>query len=335
MKILSLSMALSATATISLAQTNADAYRKHMMDSIKKVYMTEAAVRNPTLRQIVVSTDVIAPTNIKSELYGNKLFDAKKLSQVRTTAIFTIPVTSWGKNSISTTFSAFQQRFHLSEVTPYQADMAGLEGKTVNKLTVGFTGNFVRVDSLFGHQVIYTGSVSGLTGEASSVQKLSFLGGMIFALKQTPNVRLNLGLLVNIDPSITVPVIPFITYWRKLENNFELNVSLPRELSLRKTISPKLWLSFGTSLAGSIAFFKHNRPDFPQDGNYSTLELKTGPGMEYRFAKKFILGVNAGALTPFQAREFKVGDKANNYFLRNSITTAPYVNFTLSVLPFL
>lgn len=142
-------------------------------------------------------------------------------------------------------------------------------------------------------------------------------------------------MLINIDPSINVPVIPVITYWRKFENDLELNINLPRELALRKTISPNLWLSFGTSLAGSIAFFKHNRPGFPEDGNYSTLELKTSPGMEYRFAKKFIFGVNAGAITPLQAREFKVGDRANNYFLNNKIMTAPFVNFTLSVLPLL
>ena len=335
MKIINLcTVLLATTAGVSHAQTNADAYRKHMADSIKRVSMTEAAIRNPTLRQVVVSTDVIAPTNIKSELHGNKLFDAK-LSQVRTTAIFTVPITSWGKNSISTTLSAFQQRFHLSEVTPHQTGLGDLEGRTINKLTVGFSGSFTRIDSLFGRQIVYLASVSGLTGESSSVQKMSYLGALIFTFKQTPKTRLNLGLLINIDPSVNVPVIPIITYWHKFENDLELNVNLPREIALRKTISPKLWVNFGTSLAGSIAFFKHNRPDFPEDGNYSTLELKTGPGMEYRFERKFIFGVNAGAITAVQAREFKVGDNANNHFLNNRITTAPYVNFTFSVLPFL
>ncbi|MBS7564815.1 hypothetical protein KHS38_10400 [Mucilaginibacter sp. Bleaf8] len=321
-------------ASASYAQNNAAAYRKRMMDSIKNVYLTEAAIRNPALRQITVSTDVIASTNIKSQLYGNELFKGK-VSQVRTTALFTMPVKSWGRNSVSATAGIFQQHISLSDITPYQATAAQLEGYTTNKVTVGITANYIRLDSLFGRPVVYMATVSGLTSQSNSIQKLSYLAGAIFTLKQTPSVRSSLGFLINIDPSINVPFVPIFTYWRKFNNGLELNVNPPQQVNVRKTLSKNLWASFGTSLAGSVAFFKFTQPGIPQDANYSTIELKTGPGVEYRFAKKFIFGLNAGMLSPIQSRIFERSQKTSEYFINNKVSSTPFVNFTLAVLPFI
>ena len=316
------------------AQSSADAYRKRMMDSIKNVYLTEAAIRNPNLRQASITTDITSGSDIQNYVHGTKTFDGS-MRVIRTTALFNVPVHKWGKNSVTASFSAFQQRFYLSNITPYQRNLPDLEGRVFNKFTVGFSGSFTRVDSLFGHQVIYLASASGLTSRAGSIQKLSYLGGMIFTLKQTPIARTSVGLMLNIDPSVDVPVIPFFTYWRKYGNNIELNINLPQQLTIRKAFSPKLWASFGTSLSGSIAFFRHDNPALPRDGNFSTLDLKTGPGLEYRFAKKFIFGFNTGLLTNLQSREFEVNSKANDYFLRNKVNPSIFGSFSISVLPFL
>ncbi|MCC8408322.1 DUF6268 family outer membrane beta-barrel protein [Mucilaginibacter sp. UR6-1] len=315
------------------AQNTADAYKKRMTDSIKNFYLTEAAIRNPTLRQLTVTTDFIGGSDITSYLHGNKLLDGK-LNQRRTTALFNLPLKSWGKNTITASFSMFHQRFQLNDVTTYQDNLPDFEGRVVNKFTVGFTGSFLRIDSLFGHPVVYTASVSGLTSRASSVQKMSYLGGMIFTIKQTRNMRSSVGLLLNIDPSINVPVVPLFTYWRKFNNDIELNINMPQQVSVRKTLSPNLWASFGTTLSGSIAFFRHNNPELPRDGNYSTIDLKTGPGVEYRVSKKIILGFSTGLLTNLQAREFELNQNAGDYFLRNKINPSMYFNFTVSVLPF-
>jgi len=316
------------------AQTDAESAQKQMMDSIKNVYLTEAAIRNPLLRQVTISTDVISSSNIRSQLYGNDLFEGK-LSQVRTKALLSIPLKSWGKNSLSASFSLFHQHFNLHDVKFIQPIANSFNERSVDKLTVGFTGSYTRVDSLFGRQIIYMGSLSGLTGRSSSIQKVSYLGGVILTLKQTPEKRVSVGLLLNLDPSIDIPVIPFYTYWRKYQNGMELNVNLPQEVSVRKSLSDRFWASFGTSISGSVAFFRYAEPGFPKDVNFSIVDLKTGPKIEYRFAEKLIFGLNAGLLTPIQARQFEVSEKANDYFLKNKINSTPFVNFSISVLPFL
>jgi len=315
-----------------LSQQTAEDYRKHVKDSIRHVYLREAAIRNPLLRQATITTDIISRSRIKTDLYGSRLLEGN-LAQVRTTALLNIPVHSWGKNSLSATGSFFYQNLDIDHVKGQQFVPPSFTRSSVDKATVGITLNFQRVDSLFGKAVIYTGSISGLTNDFSAVQKLSYFGGVIMAIKQTKVSRTMVGLLLNIDPSLNVPVIPTFTYWRMFKNGLELNVNLPQQINVRKQFSPKMWASFGTSIAGSVAFFRYAQPGIPQDVNFSSLDLKTGPQVEYRIGKLLVAGVQAGILTPVMSRQFERTKKSGDYFISNRINTTPFVSFSLSVLP--
>lgn len=311
-----------------------EAARKRFIDSVKKVYLTEAAIRNPVLRRVIVSTDVISRGNVHSELYGNKLLDGN-LSQVRTTALVNVPVKIWNKNMVIASFSFQRQHFDITDITGYQPLPASPGDQTENKVTVGFSGTYTRTDSLFGRPVILMGAVTGLTNSSSAIQKMSYLAGVNFTLKQTATTKSMLGFLINIDPSIKVPFVPCYLYWHKYKSDLELNVNFPQQVMLRKGLSATCWASFGTTLSGTVAFFSRNQPSLPDNSNYSTVELKTGPGIECLFARKFLFGVNAGILTPLQSREFERDRNADDYFLKNKINSTAFLNFTLSVLPFL
>ncbi|RFZ92307.1 hypothetical protein D0C36_12795 [Mucilaginibacter conchicola] len=306
--------------------------RQQMADSIRKVYLTEAAVANPLLRQATFSMDIIPKTDVTTIMNGNKLYDGK-IRQERISALFNIPLKKWGKNSLNATVSYLQQNVHLSDLTLTSPDMSFLEGRSVTRQSVGFTASFISADSLFGHQVIYTASISGLTAKAQSIQRISYLGGVIFTIKQTKDVRSAVGILVNIDPFLKVPVAPVYSYWRRYQNGVELNLNLPQQVMLRKPLSQKFYGSFGASLAGTMAFASYNNPSLPADVGYSNVDIKTGPGLEYRIAKKFMIGVNAGLLTPLQSRGFDIRKDASDYFLKNDRANSFYFNFTLSLLP--
>ena len=316
------------------AQTPQENYRKHMIDSIKKVYLREAAIRNPALRQVTVSTDLISRGEIHSKLYGNELYDGK-ISQVRTTALLTVPVVKWKKNAISTSFSFFNQYFDVNNVTFPLYDSIKVNHGYRNKLTVGFTASYQRVDSLLGQMVVYTGNLSLLTGDASSIQKVSFLGGVIFILKQTPVTNISVGLFANIDPSINVPVVPFFIYWHKFKNEVELSVNLPQQVMLRKALSKNAWFNLGSSLTGAVAFFQSEQPGIPRNINYSSLDVKSGAGLEFRLSKIVLLGINGGVMTPIMSRQFELNKRSDDYFISNKINTTPYGNVTISLLPFL
>jgi hypothetical protein len=319
--------------TISSAQNNSNIYQRIVVDSARKNAATEAAINNPVLRQIHISTDLISDGDIESKLLGQPLFTGKA-STIRTSAIFTIPVKTWGKNSLVATGSYFAQQLRISEIRDANGVLSNNEIE-YNNFALGLTASFQRRDVLFGKPVFYIANVSGLTNEASSIKKLSFMGSAILMLKYTPVTRFSAGLILNIDPSLNVPVIPIVSYWHKFHNKIELSVGVPTGLALRRAMTNNLWLNLGTTVSGSVAFLDLDYPNIPRDVNYTTLDLKNGLGLEYRLAKKFMVGVNGGILMPLNARAFELNKSSKDYFLDNKLAKTPYINFTFSVLPFL
>lgn len=316
-----------------MAQYNAAMQHQHMIDSIKRVYMEEAAIRNPLLRKASITTEVISRTRISSDLNGAPYFKAR-LAQVRTFALFNCKLMSRNKNTLSASVGFFNQHLDVNQLHAYQFDSSLTAQSSISKTTVGLSLTFTRIDSLFGRMVMYSGTVSGLTNEIESIKKISFLGGMLLSLKQTATTSLMAGLLVNIDPSNNVPVIPAVVYYHHFPNNWNLNINLPQDINVRRQLFNNTWFSFGSSLFGSVAFLKYHKPGFPDNVNYSSFDLKTGPGIEFRFAQIMMLGINAGLITPIMSRQFDEDRKANDYFISNKINSTPYMGFNLSVLPF-
>lgn len=316
--------------TFCYAQTSPVA--KHHADSIKLEMLSQAAIRIPVLRQVNISTDIITNSDISSDLYGSPLFKGKAHT-IRTAALFNIPVKSWGKNSVSASVSYFQQRLQITDVQSFSPTLSN-EDLVFNKSTVGLTASFQRRDSLFNRPVYYSASISGLTNEVSSIKKISYLATAVFPLKQTATTRYSLGLVINIDPSLKVPAFLLFNYWHKFDHDLEFTFNMPSQVGFRKGISDRLWANLGTSLSGSVAFFNLNSPNLPQDANYTTIDLKTGAGIEYRLGKKILIGVNGGILSPLSSRAFERNESSSEYFIKNKVGAAPYINFSFAVLPF-
>ncbi|MCD0487590.1 DUF6268 family outer membrane beta-barrel protein [Pedobacter sp. MC2016-14] len=315
-----------------LAQTKPE-LSKHTKDSLSRIYLDNAAILNPVLRQVTVSTDLISRGDIESKLMGEPLMKGKS-STIRTTVNLNLPVASWGKNSLAVSGTFFQQKINVSDVQSFSPTL-GNEDFDFNKGTFGLTASFTRADLLFGRAVYYMASATGVTNDLAEVKRLSFLGTAVFPLKQTATTRYAAGVVVNIDPSLKIPAFLIFSYWHKFQNKIELNVTLPNSFGLRRAFSDRFWATLGTSLSGSLAFFELNQANLPRDANYTTIDLKSGLGVEYRVGKKMIFGINGGILTPLSARAFDRRESSSEYFLNNKLSNVPYVNFSFSLLPFL
>jgi len=318
----------------SYAQVKQAKLEKEKIDSIKLFYITEAAVRNPILRQIVVSTEVTGNSTIKSDLYGNRLFEGK-VAQSKTSALVTLPLASWGKNSITGSFLFEHHEFSLSDVKAVSSEyLSDFQDPKFSRNTVGFNVGYQRIDSLFGRNVVYAANVNGVTGKAGSIQRMNFLGTFIINLKQTTTTNFSAGLVLNIDKSINIPIFPVVTYWHKFPNDMELNVNLPQQAYLRKNFNNKLSASIGTTISISNSFFEY--PDqtvIPQNISYTVMGLQNGVGIEYRLAKKIMISLNGGIQTPLTARAFEVGKNSADYFINNKTGASPYVKLSVSLLP--
>ena len=297
-------------------------------------YLSEAAIQYPILRQGFISSDVIRTGNIKSRLRGDDFFEAK--SQVtRMRANFNLPVEKKKKNIISANVNYLFQRVDLNQVSNYNPQTP-VRSNVTNSSTIALTLSYNRVDSLFGHQVIFSANISGVTDQLSSIRRVNELVGITVPIVKTGATVFRVGLFYINDPTLPTHLVPLITYSHKFQTgNLQFFADLPSRVLLKKQLSEKSWLSIGTELTGTQTFMSFNTPSMPRDAIHSITELKTGPAFEYKVSKKIMFGISAGLFTTLSSRIFEQGQAPSTYFIENKRNSTPYANFTISFLPFL
>ncbi|WP_256011673.1 hypothetical protein [Desertivirga xinjiangensis] len=312
------------------AQTNPGALNQKYRDSIKASYLEEAAIRSPAFRPVSISTSLFGAGIMSGKLGENEVYKGDA-NLVETSIGLKFPVASWGKNTVVANVKYQHQRMEFVEE---ETASMGLDPSLISfsKGAVGVGAMYTRSDSLFGKKVVYLASISGLTNNISYLRKMSYMAGASFILKQNQNTNFTIGLVVNIDPSSPIPAFPLISYWHRFGySKLELSAD-PSRVSLRKMMKKDLWASFGTSISGSTFFFEQKFQAIPEDVNYSSSDVKTGAGLEYRLFRKFMVGVEGGLAIPMDARAFEAGKTTRDYFFNNERTTRPYLNLSVSLL---
>jgi hypothetical protein len=303
--------------------------RIRMADSVKKAVIVDALLKNPNLRPAMISTTFIGRGQLEGNFRGQNILSGNFV-QRRTDALLNLPVKNWGKNGMVTaTVYYVRTNYELS-------DIKGAEVKDANpsKNTVGLTTTYRRIDSLFGRMFISSARLILMTGDGGGVNKYTVMVNGMFLLKKTATTTFMLGAQVIYDPTVNMPVVPLMVYQKNLPNGFDLNITIPQQLTLRKTVSKNMWASFGTTLVSSVSFFNFTSPYVPRNSNFNSLDLKTGPSVDYKLNKLLLLGVSAGLWTPVMYRQYGRWEKSNHYFFDGKVDSTPYINVNLSVIPF-
>lgn len=303
--------------------------RARMADSIKKAIIVDALLKNPGLRPAMISTTFISRGQLEGSYKGRNILSGD-FGQRRTEVLLNLPVKNWGKHGmVVSTITYVRTNFELSHVKGVE-----VQEPSLFKNTVGLSTTYRRIDSLFGRVFVSSASLVLLAGDGGGINKYSLMGNGMFLLRKTPRTTFMLGLQVIIDPTVTMPVVPLIIYQKQLQNGFDLNIMMPQQVTLRKTINKNCWASFGTILSSSVSFFSFSSPEIPRYANFNSLDLKTGPGIEYKLNKLLLVGVSAGLWTPLMYRQYGRWEKSNHYFFEGKVDTTPFINLNLSVIPF-
>ncbi len=304
-----------------------------LTDSVKMAALREIALRYPLLRQGGISTEFGGKQDLKSDLYGNRVLESKvQISRIR--AYVNIPVAEIGKNLISSSLGLVQQKLSFSDINGQPSMVQGAK-MVLKENTFNFRLGVTRASTLFDKPVVYSVSALAITNEHFSYIRMNYMGLAALTLKRMADRSSSVGVVVVVDPSAPLPILPYYNAWRKFNNSLELFVDLPSRINIRKQLSEKSFLSFGTEMTGTLAFLNLNVPALPQQNIFTTLDLKTGPSYEYRLSKYVVLGAGGGLISPLQSRVFEKSAPSKDYFIENKLNAAPYVNFSISVLPFL
>jgi hypothetical protein len=208
-------------------------------------------------------------------------------------------------------------------------------GKTMDITTLSLQLAASRSDSLFNRPVVYNVGVTALTNASFSQSRFIVTGLVSFSLRRTATTSLSIGALFAIDPSSPSPVVPFVSYFHSFNAlHLELYADFPSRVVLRRPLSPKSALSLGSNLGGNLSFFNINHTTLPQDAIHTILELKTGFLYEYRFSPKMVLGVNTGILSTLRSKMLENKANVSDSFLENNNASVPFINLSVSFLPF-
>jgi len=219
-------------------------------------YLEKVAISYPLFRQAALSTEVIGNANTTGDLFGNPLYKGK-VNMTREKADFNLPFAAWGKNSLVGSFSYINQHYNITQVQDYNAQVP-VKNMNFNTRTLGFSLSYTRLDSLFNQPVIYSGTVASFTNQLSSIQKVSYVGAVIFPIKHSDNDVFKVGLVVIIDPSSFFPVLPLFSYWHKFEaSNTELFIDLPSRIALRRQLTQNSWLTLSTEQTTTFFIFQY------------------------------------------------------------------------------
>lgn len=308
---------------------------KLKMDSIKSVYVDQAALKYPRIRQFSISHQENGATNMTSKLYGKDLFKSKFRS-ARTTINFSLPIISTEKNIVAANLGVIHQFFGIRDITSYDQNQPVVETDTYIPM-INLGAAYVRRDSLFGRPITYTASVNALVNPDFSSRQFTFTGLISIPLKKTENSNLTGGAVVLLDPSSPAPFFLYVSYYRNFRSiGLELMADMPYRLALRKELSKKSSLTWNTEMVGSNSFFEFEipHPDLPKKMTFSTLEIKSGLLYEYHLTKKLVLSASAGINSTVKSRILEQGAKPNDYFIKNKNSMGPYAQVGLSLLPF-
>jgi hypothetical protein len=293
----------------------------------------ELAMRYPGLRQF----------NVVTSIYGNADFDAKnndqefvrgKMKTLRTSAFFNTPSVQWAGNSLSATLFYTYTSIELKDNINYLPEPQVRPIKS-DKSTIDLALNYSRSDSIFHHPIIYSLIVNFISDNLSSVRRFNFNGSVSLPVIRKRNTSLSIGALLLIDPSSPSPVLPIVNYYHQFTaSGIELIVDIPTGVNIKKQIARNAWVLVGSNQNSYSTFYDNYGGLLNGKASYNTIEVRSGLSFEYLFAKKLVLGLGSGINNTVSSRLFRAGENFKSASVISKVQSAPYVNLSLSLLPF-
>ncbi|WGQ13739.1 hypothetical protein [Sphingobacterium faecium] len=194
--------------------------------------------------------------------------------------------------------------------------------------------NFTYVSKIFNKPFVLNTSLV-VDGSAKHFERLKGLAIGTIVLKADKQTKLMAGILVNVDPSTELPLLPMITYERKLTNGMMIDLMMPKQLLVRKQVLSRGRISLGTELDRN-GFYPYNiNEQMPsQRYEYRQIELDNGVIYEHLIGDYLILTARTGAKWIAISRLFEKEKTFSKEWLEIAAKPTAYFNLGISFNPF-
>lgn len=251
-------------------------------------------------------------------------------------------VNSFFQARLSANFNFIKRKTWL-----FGATLAYRYNDVVTKMTDPFSGNDTTLDdefhyffssvnfsffnTLFRKRTIYTSSFM-IDGSGQHIERIRGIVSGVIVLIANQRTKLIVGALINIDPSVQIPIIPIFTYEHKFNNGLIADITLPKGMYLKKYIHTNGRLSFGAEM-DRISFYLYNIDGTPQKYEYRQLDVNSGLIYEHAVGNFLITTKTGVKLTP-SGRLFRKEDSFAEPVYQTKPDPTFYFNLGISLNPF-
>jgi len=299
--------------------------------SVARRAMAYTAAKFALVRPFNVEYTTIAPYTYTSKLENTAVPESK--------------VTDFSQLKVSSTFNFIKkQKWMLGMTLAYNytrtgTDLtlpaAGIDGLQKDYHYHYETLNLSYFSKLFGKTAVFTSSLV-VDGSEQHFERVKGLISGTLILKANAKTKLMAGILVNIDPSSEVPVIPIFTFEHKFNSGFMIDMIVPKQMLLRKQMATNWRLSVGTELdRTNFYLYGVNPQKTSQKYEYRQLDLNNGIVYEQLLGEHLVLTARTGLKWMAISRIFEKGNTFNNAVFELTADPTFYFNVGLSFNPFL
>jgi hypothetical protein len=194
--------------------------------------------------------------------------------------------------------------------------------------------NFTYFSKLFNKRVIYGASIIA-DGSEQHLERIKGLAYGSIVLKANDRTKMTAGIIVNIDPTSILPVLPSFTYEHKFHDGLSLDVLLPKYLYLRKFISKNDRISLGTEFdRPDFYLYKLNPNNLSQKYEYQQLDVNSGLTYEHLLGNYFVFKARTGLRYTPNGKLFDKNDYSSPLY-QTSANSTFFFNVGLSFDPFI
>jgi len=230
--------------------------------------------------------------------------------------------------------ATFSYRYTSAD-NDFTVPSSGLVHTVKNDFTYHSTSlNFTYISKIFNKPFFVNSSLI-VDGSEKHFERLKGLAIGTMVLKADTRTKFMAGVLVNVDPSTQLPLLPMITYERKFNNGMMLDLMMPKQLLVRKQVLGRGRISLGTELDRNGFYLYNVEGQLPsQRYAYRQIELDNGIIYEHLIGNYFIVTARTGAKWIAISRLFEKEKTFNTAWLETAAKPTAYFNVGISFNPF-
>jgi hypothetical protein len=310
----------------SIAQTRDTLAKK---DSLTKRIIAYTANKFPSTRTFNLEFSGAAPYNFTSTLGGDALPPGRVTNWTQLRASANINFIQTKKWVIGATFN-----YRMTSVTAaLDQPVAGLTSSVNETFRYHATSlNLMRVTKLFNKTTIINGSAS-IDGSEKQFERVRGLIATTMLLKADAKTRLGVGLMVNFDPGSILPVLPIFSYEHRFDNGLIADITLPRNIYIRKHVLKNGRLSIGTEL-DRTGFYLYNQDNTGRTFEFNQIDLNSGLTYEHLIFNNFIVTLKGGLRSSLSPMIFDRQKTRRDPIFETKPDATGYFNVGISYNPF-